>query len=470
MVKSAISEAAFASITLYHVSSATHASQSQGAPGEAPNRREMRQATVQLKNKIDAVRLHFDGEHHAEGEIQPLSVHGFLDRFNLIEPPVEMQQIWLGETADDSVLSLLKQQFSACQTLCTSPDMSPDQKAVKLQELNHIVVRRLLPQLTELRNAATAWQKRLLAITNMAILGAFLCIVASILFTRFGVIGPLLRDLDTANANLSSENDRLEQRVALRTRDLKLALEQAEVAHETRTRFLASVNHEMRTPLNGVLGVAALLRSTKLDERQKGFVETIVSSGQILVRLIDDVLDYVTLNAGKMSLLARPVLLHDVVEESLDLLRSVAEAKGLAFEFVSLGNIQQMVDADPDRLQQIIHNIVGNAVKFTSIGGVRITLRQETSASNVHMTICVEDSGIGIDAEKLERMYEPFDRAAIGVPTPGAGLGLAVTKSLVEEMSGEISASSRKGQGSCFTISITLPLSFADQSVGSQAA
>lgn len=460
-VKSAISETALASVTLYHVSSATHATVPSEGHGEQSGMGAMRMATKQLHRSMDKLLPHIDHDAGPHVAFWDAPLDTLAHEIGLVDPPQVMSEIWHGVDGEATISTILLQQFSTCEVICTSPNMSEDEKSARLKELNQTVVNNLLPRLQRLREEASAWQARLLGTTNIVILTAFACIVASILFTRFGVVGPLVRDLDAANSNLSAENDKLEQMVAVRTQGLKLALDQAQDAHETRTRFLGSVNHEMRTPLNGVLGVAALLRSTPLDERQTMFVDTIVKSGQILVRLIDDVLDYVSLNAGKMHLISQSVRVRDAVEESLTLLCPVAKEKGLSLKFHCGGGEAVPVYADPDRLQQIVNNVVGNAIKFTTKGGVRVMLEQRVTGDTVQVFLRIEDSGAGIEQDKLERMFEPFDRAALGVPTPGAGLGLAVTKALIEEMSGTISVESEMGHGSLFTIRLALPIATA---------
>lgn len=469
-VKSAVSETALASVTLYHVSSATHATDPSEGHGENVGMEELIKATKQLHQSMNKLLPHIDHDSAEHLGFWDAPLDTLAHHIGLVDLPEEMSAIWRGSAGEATISSMLLQQFNTCKVICRSPAMSRSEKSARLTDLNNTVVNNLLPRLNRMRDAASAWQARLMATTNIVILGAFACIVASILFTRFGVVGPLLRDLDAANSSLSAENDQLEQMVAIRTQDLKLALDQAEDANETRTRFLGSVNHEMRTPLNGVLGIAALLRSTPLDERQTGYVDTIVKSGQILVRLIDDVLDYVSLSAGKMHLISQSVRVREVVEESLTLLRPVAEGKGLSLKFHCAGGEAVPVHTDPDRLQQIINNVVGNAIKFTSDGGVRVMLEQRVTGNAVQVLLRIEDSGAGIEEDKLERMFEPFDRAALGVPTAGAGLGLAVTKALIQEMSGTISVESQVGRGSFFTIRLRLPISKALDAASAKAA
>lgn len=458
-IKSAISETALASVTLYHVSSSIHALEGTSDGLSLPSMKQLMAANRELRASMKRLFQVMQPEEMAPEGAWNAPIAFLFGLTGFSRSTDEMREIWQSEVGGQSIATALERQFKTCSELCAKPNMTHEDRALYLRRLGDLSLGVLLPRLKQLRAATADWERRIIQSSIYVVFAAFVCIVASILFTRFGVVGPLLKDLDAANADLSSENEKLEHKVAIRTNDLKLALDRTEAAYEARTRFLGSVNHEMRTPLNGVLGVAALLNATRLDRRQTEYVDTIVKSGQILVRLIDDVLDYVSLSAGKMHLILQPVTVRDVVAESLERLHPAAVAKGLWLKFRSEGDDGVIVDADPDRLQQIVNNVVGNAIKFTSQGGVQVMLEQARKGDSMHVSMRIEDSGTGIAQHKLERMFEPFDRAALGVPTAGAGLGLAVAKSLTEEMSGDISVESEEGQGSLFTVRLIFPIS-----------
>ena len=457
-IESTISETALASVSLYHLSSAAHGTDPTEAHGHDAGMAALHRETGELRKLMQRLAVYFEPRQTDQGGFEALSFDEMAYRSGLLAMPEEMHLIWNGADGATSVPGLLKDQFNACTEICMSPDMPAAERSAKLAALNDTVVNHLLPRLKDMRSAAAAWQLRLHYWSKIVIAGALLCIIASILFTRFRVVQPLLRELGSANASLAKENDKLEQVVAQRTEHLRIALDRAEAANEARSRFLAAVNHEMRTPLNGVLGVAALLRSTLLDRKQQGLVETIANSGQIMVNLIDDVMDYVSLNDGEKVLIPTSISIAQVVRECLDILRPAANAKGL-FLYCFTGKADHiMVRTDPDCLREVLSRLVGNAIRFTEEGGITVRLEQTVLGDLAEVAIAVEDTGEGIEADRLDRLFEPFDRPALGVPGDGSGLGLAVARSLVAEMSGELTVESHPGRGSCFHVILTLPL------------
>lgn len=328
--------------------------------------------------------------------------------------------------------------------------------------------RTLMLQLQSLQKATADWKHNLSFYSSAITLIACLGLIGAIFYTRFWIVAPLLNELDVANAALSGRNEKLEQMVEERTKDLSQALKDATSAHEARARFMASVNHEMRTPLNGVLGVAALLDKTQLSKQQSRLVDTIKISGKTLVRLIDDVLDFVSLSTGRMNLDVRAVELPELLRDAMDLLRPMAEEKGLSV-FVEIPPSEgDMVMADGERVAQIANNLFGNAVKFTEAGHVTLRFNQQFKGAMACVTIEVIDTGPGISEEKTQRLFVPFERRALGAPTKGTGLGLAITKSLVDEMGGELSMESEVGTGT--HVKVHIPFAVVGRAGATQEA
>jgi len=246
------------------------------------------------------------------------------------------------------------------------------------------------------------------------------------------------------------------------SQDISERNEALEARQESRekSRFLAAMSHELRTPLNSILGFSQLLltdRFGSLSEKQAKYVANVESSGQHLLLLINDLLDLSKVQAGKMNIALIAVNLFPVVEESAGKMSELAEAKGL--ELVVGGDSDLVVRADPLRLRQIILNLLSNAIKFTDEGSVRIS----ATAAGEEVRLDVTDTGVGIDAEDLERMFEEFTQAKTGrsKSAQGTGLGLPISRRLAELMGGRIEVSSKAGEGATFTL--FLPAAEADE-------
>jgi signal transduction histidine kinase len=225
--------------------------------------------------------------------------------------------------------------------------------------------------------------------------------------------------------------------------------QRAEAASKAKTEFLAMMSHEIRTPMNGVLGFANLLLGTPLDATQREFAETIQRSGDTLLTIINDVLDYSKIEAGRLTVEQVDFDLRSVCDDVRALLHPAAVERGVVMSLDYAPDVAHIVKGDPARVQQVLLNLAGNALKFTERGGVRIQVSQPDIS---HIKVSVIDTGIGITSEQLERLFRRFTQADSSTTRRygGTGLGLAISKSLIELMAGEIGALSESGKGSTF--------------------
>jgi signal transduction histidine kinase len=252
--------------------------------------------------------------------------------------------------------------------------------------------------------------------------------------------------------------------------DLMAATRRAEAASKVKSEFLAMISHELRTPLNGLLGMTQLLSATGLTEEQREFLAMADESGHQLLGLVNNLLDFAKIEAGKLDVVALAFSVRGVVEHATRLLGPQAASSGLRIDIEAGEDVPERVVGDEDRLRQILMNLIGNAVKFTRQGAVTIRVEVVEPGPPPVLRFSVRDTGIGMPPEVLERLFQPFSQGDSSTTRRygGTGLGLSICQRLANAMGGSVSVESKIGEGSVFAV--TLPFGVEQREAANAAA
>ena len=299
------------------------------------------------------------------------------------------------------------------------------------------------------------WPDRLAIATIMYLVGAYLAFTGSVTERLRNRMRQAVRTARELVSSLEQKTHALE----LQARELEQARRQAEQANVAKSQFLAVISHEIRTPMNGILGSTELLLGTPLTDGQRQYAETAHRSATALLALIDDVLDLSRIEAGRLTVRPASIDLRALVDEAIDLIATIASDKPVTVASTLPAHLPARLQADPERLRQLLVNLLHNAVKFTERGSVQLSVSVlAETADAVHLRFEVQDTGIGIARDQLDSVFDAFTQADASSTRRhgGSGLGLAIVKELAELMGGRVGVESELGEGSVFWLELTL--------------
>jgi signal transduction histidine kinase/DNA-binding response OmpR family regulator len=365
-----------------------------------------------------------------------------------VQVPASFKRIWEGEGSNNTSLRRdVLEIITLGQRLSLISDYSLPAAQRVFVQLQAIANERVRPNLdrtqVDLREEMAEgydWLEDVLLIVAASI-------VLIAITTTAWVFVPMMRNIAKAQEDLQAASSSME-----------VAFRKAESADRAKSEFLANMSHEIRTPMNGVLGMAELLVRTELDGRQKTFADVILKSGNALLTIINDILDFSKIDAGQLSLDPAPFRLAEAIEDVATLVSTRVAEKDLELIVRVAPNLPACVVGDVGRIRQIATNLVGNGVKFTEKGHVLVDVSGETRDGIAHLTIRVEDTGIGIPEDMQAKVFEKFSQvdASSTRRHEGTGLGLAIASRLVELMGGQMGMTSTPGKGSIFWFTVPL--------------
>ncbi|NHC06271.1 ATP-binding protein [Azonexus fungiphilus] len=395
------------------------------------------------------------GEYHRPGESSPAFPDGdesqlFADGYLLVREPIRLD----GQTTAGGRIEL---QVSLAQYHTTMRQTINETALLLLLALTgallltRYVVGRLTAPLEKLDDLANR-------ISHDALLDERIATQRS---DEIGSLGQsfdrMLDSLQMRDRELANYRESLETMVARRTAELQQATAEARQASSAKSDFLARMSHEIRTPMNAIVGLSHMLVDSPLATQQREYLEQVVQSSESLLGIINDILDYSKIEAGSLTLEKAPFELAAVFRSVAGLFSLKARSKGLTLSFTGCEALPQRLQGDALRLSQVLINLVGNALKFTERGGITVTASRIATADDARIGIAftVDDSGIGISAEQLDKLFSPFSQADSSITRRfgGTGLGLAICRQLVGLMGGEIKVDSHPGNGSRFRFS-----------------